>query len=135
MEYYTTAEKEQILRDSYQRRLMAEQDRIRNIHCRIPGVPLQRIQEEDRRFFVEPDGVYFGEVKLENKCPEVHMEGGRTYEIDPIYLDEVQAFVQRHSRYMVIFHIRQGYSHRAGVYPARMIANEDEIWLERIERS
>lgn len=130
MEYITTAEQEQPFQERYQQRLATEQDRIRMAHHRAPGSPYQEIQEEDRSFFVEPGAVYLGEVKPGAECPLVRTEGGTVYEVDPIFLGEVQAFVQRHVRYMVVFQMRRDYSQRSRVYPARMIADGEELCLE-----
>lgn len=132
MEYFTFPEQEEPLRGRYRQRLATEQDRIRTNSRHSHGSPRQMIQEEDRHFFVEPTGIYFGEVKPGNECPLVRKEGGGVYEVDPMFLQEVQTFVQRHPRYMIVFQMRRGYSQRAGVYPARMIAENEELCLEDV---
>ena len=134
MEYFTTAEQEQVFRQNYQQRLAAEQDRLRGRLHRTSSSPRQEIQEEDRYFYVEPEGVYGGEVKPGAECPLHRVEGGGVYEVDPLFLREVQEFVQRHSRYMIVFHIRRDYSQRAGVYPARMVADQEELVLEDVSQ-
>jgi hypothetical protein len=129
MEYFTTAEQEQAFQHRYQKRWEQEQDRIRSSRFRAPGH--QEIQEDDRMFFVEPDGsVYLGEVKPDTLCPTYPHPGGKCYEVDPLFLREVQAFTQHHSRYMVVFRMDKGYSHRSGVYPARMVSENEELVLE-----
>jgi hypothetical protein len=131
MEYFTTPEQEEIFRERYRQRLATAQDRIR-LSRGAPGSPRQEIQEEDRRFFVESEGVFLGEARSGTECPLIRMEGGGTYEVDPIFLQEVQSFVQRHPRYMIVFQLRRGYSRRAGVYPAQMIAEDEELCLEDV---
>jgi len=130
MEYLTSPEQEQRFYSRYQERLAAEQDRIRNHRERIS--PRLELQEEDRYFFVEDGVTYLGEVKPGAECPLAPVEGGARYEVDPLFLQEVQRFVQRHSRYMIVFQMRRGYSRRAGVYPARMVAEEEELFLEDV---
>lgn len=130
MDYFTTFKQEQVFRERYQKRWEQEQDRIRMNRYRNPGQP--SIQEEDRIFFVEPDGsVYLGEVKPEAICPPYSMEGGNAYGVDPVFMREVHEFTQRNPRYMVVFTMRKGYSYRAGIYPARMVSDKEEVILEQ----
>ena len=130
MEYFTSKEQESQFTERYRKRVEQEQDRIRFSFYRIQSGTSQEIPEDDRIFFVEQDGVYMGEVKPENKCPSYLMEGGAYYGIDNVFLQEATTFIQHHSRYVVIFHIKRGYSRHAGIFPARMIAEQEEIMLE-----
>jgi hypothetical protein len=131
MEYFTSKEQEEKIAERYRKRMEQEQDRIRNSLYRHRGGMRQDLQEEDRIFFVESDGnVYLGEIKPENLCPPCLMEGGSWYGVDTIFLREVNDFVRHHSQYVVIFHIKRGYSHQASIFPARMIADQDELMLE-----
>lgn len=134
MEYITSAEQEQRFHARHQERLYTEQDRLRNLRDRAsPHQGRTGIQEEDRRFFVEADGtVYLGEVNPGAECPLVLSEGGAMYTVDPLFLREVDGFVRRNPRYMIVFHMRKGYSRRAGVYPARMVAEGEELFLEDV---
>lgn len=131
MEYFTSKEQELIIEERYRKKIEQEQDRIRNSLFRYYEVKRYEPEEEDRIFFVEPCGnVYLGEVKEKNKCPTHHVQGGRCYEIDSIFLKDVQEFVRNHSRYVIIFRIRKGYSYRAGIYPARIVSDDNELILE-----
>lgn len=129
MDYFTTSEQEEVFKKRYQKRWEQEQDRIRMSRYGVPGQVT--IQEDDRIFFVEPDGsIYLGEVRPDRVCPLHYVVGGNSYGIDPLFMREVQEFTQRNSRYMVVFTIRKGYSHRAGIYPVRMVSEKEEIVLE-----
>lgn len=133
MEYFTSKEQELQIAERYRKRMEEEQDRIRHSLYRSLGGARQEIQEEDRIFFVEPDGnVYLGEVRPEMICPKYCVEGGACYGVDSMFLREVQEFVQRHSQYVTIFHIKRGYSRQAGIFPARMVANQEELMLEDV---
>ena len=129
MEYFTSVEQEHIFRARFQKRWEQQQDSIRTSRYRVPGY--QELQEEDRIFFVEPDGsIYLGEVHPNTICPCYPMAGGSTYGVDPMFISEVQEFTQRHNRYMIIFRMCKEYSRKAGIYPARMITDTEECVLE-----
>ena len=137
MEYFTTPEQESRLHREYQQRLDQEQDRLRMIRARSTCVSLSPPpfpSHPDRLFFVEPDGhMYLGEIKPENECPHHPIAGGAYYGVDDLFLREVQSFTARHSRYVVIFQMRKGYSSRAGIYPARMVCDTEELILEDVQ--
>ena len=129
MEYFTSKEQELQIAERHRKRIEQEQDRVR--HSLYRQLTRQEIEEEDRIFFVEPDGsVYLGEVRPDTICPIHSMDGGGYYGVDSMFLREVQEFVQHHRQYVVIFHIRRGYSYCAGIYPARMVADQEELMLE-----
>lgn len=129
IDYFTSPEQEQVFKARYQKRWEQEQDRVWMNRHRLQS-PLV-VQEEDRIFFVEPDGsVYLGEVKPENLCPCHPMVGGHSYGVDPMFIREVHEFTARHRRYMVVFEMRKGYYYRAGIYPARIVSENEEIILE-----
>lgn len=131
MEYFTSKEQEFLFSEGYRNRMEKEQDRLRYSLYRHMGGTRQEIQEDDRMFFVEPDGnIYLGAVKPERICPRHKMDEGMCYEVDSMFLREVQEFVQRHPSYVVIFNIKRGYSRHAGVFPARMVADHEELILE-----
>ncbi len=128
MEYFTSPEQELSFRVRYQKRWEDEQDRLRSLIHRQQATA--RIQEEDRIFFVEPDGIYLGEVHPSTRCPPTQQVGGWSYGVDPIFIREVLDFTRRHSQYVVIFHMCRDYSRRAGIFPARMVADGEELVLE-----
>ena len=129
IDYFTSPEQEQAFKARYQKRWEQEQDLLWMNRHRIQSSRM--IEEEDRVFFVEPDGsVYLGEIKPENLCPHHLMVGGKSYGVDPMFLREAHEFIARHNRYMVIFQMKKGYHYRAGIYPARMISENEEIVLE-----
>jgi len=128
MDYFTSREQEAFLREAYEARWREEQDRHR---MRRHRVEIHRPpQEQDRIFFVEEGVVYLGEVHPTTLCPHSSVAGGGCYGIDYQYMDNVQRFIQRHSRYMVVFTMDRGYSYRSGIYPARMVADGEELVLE-----
>ena len=133
IDYFTSPEQEQAFKIRYQKRWEQEQDLLwMNRHRNHNPHP---VQEEDRVFFVEPDGfVYLGEVKPENLCPCHLVVGGKSYGIDPMFLREAHRFIARHDRYMVVFQMRKGYHSRAGIYPTRMVSENEEIVLEEQEQ-
>jgi hypothetical protein len=89
------------------------------------------VKEEDRIFFVEEDGrVYLGEIHPKKECPMGHVQGGGSYGVDFMFVHEVEEFLKKNKRYVVIFEMRRDYSSRAGIYPARMISADDELRLE-----
>lgn len=137
MEYFTTPEQEGRLQREYQQRLDQEQDRLRMIRTRSTCVSLSPpplSSPPDRLFFVEPDGrIYLGEIKPENECPHHSMEGGACYGLDALFLREIQSFTARHSGFVVIFQMRKGYSSRAGIYPARMVCDTEELIVEDVQ--
>lgn len=129
MDYFTSREQEAFLREAYEARRRDEQDKQRmRLHrvevCHPP-------QEQDRIFFVEEDGVYLGLVHPTTKCPDSSVAGGGCYGIDYQYTEKVLEFIQEHPRYMVVFMMEKGYSHRSGIYPAHMVADGEELWLRR----
>lgn len=128
MDYFTSREQEAFLREMYETRWRDEQDRHR---MRRHRVDVHRPpQEQDRIFFVEGDGsVYLGEVHPHTKCPDSAVAGGGCYGIDYRYMERVQQFIQQHPHYMVVFTMERGYSYRSGIYPARMVADGEEMWL------
>ena len=128
MEYFTTAEQERAFRLRYQKRWEQEQDRVRTSLFRVVR---RELQEQDRIFFVEPDGsVYLTEVNPNNLCPCHPVDGGNTYVMDDTFLGEVQDFTRRHSRFMIVFYMCREYSRKANIFPARMIAENEELILE-----
>jgi hypothetical protein len=131
MEYFTTPEQEAYLQALYREQLEQEQDRIRAVRVISSFVSPRPLTPPDRMFFVEPDGhIYLGEIKPEKECPHHRMVGGGSYEVDAFFLREVQDFTQRNERYMIVFTMRKGYSSHAGVYPARMVSDTEEMVLE-----
>jgi hypothetical protein len=108
-----------------------EQDRYRASRVLGNRLSPRTIVPPLRLFFVEPEGhIYLGEVKPENECPHHLRMGGACYGIDTFFLREVQEFTARHERYMVIFTMKKDYSPYAGIYPARMVSDTEEILLE-----
>jgi len=129
MEYFTSDSQERILHDAYLQRWREEQDRVRERKYRLQRAP-SPIQEPDRIFFVEPDGrVYLGEVREDRICPSSLPPYGRSYGIDSAYERDVAEFIQRHPRYMVVFSLVPGYSRQAGIHPAQMVADGEELTM------
>jgi hypothetical protein len=129
MEYLTSAEQEQVFNHRYQKRWEQEQDSLRTSMFRVKE--RKELQEEDRIFFVEPDGnVYLNTIGHNNICPQHHVMGGKVYIVDPMFIREVQEFTRRHQRYMIVFSMRKEYSNKAGVFPARMVTEHEDIELE-----
>jgi|LauGreDrversion4_2_1035121.scaffolds.fasta_scaffold117026_3 hypothetical protein len=132
MDYYTTAEQESEMQERYQRRCDQEQDRMRGSLYRVAST----IKEEDRIFFVEEDGrIYLGEIHPKRECPIGQVTGGGSYGVDFMFVREVEEFLKRSKRYVVIFQMRRDYSTRAGIYPARMISADEELMLEEVPQS
>jgi len=128
MDYYTTAQQESEFKERYQHRLIQEQDRMRGSLYKVSSSP---IREEDRIFIVESDGrVYLGEVKPERECPIHPVAGGGSYGVDFMFAREVEIFLKKNKSYAVTFEMRRNYSHRVGIYPARMTSNDEELVLE-----
>ncbi len=131
MEYFTTPEQEAHLQAMYRRQQEQEQDRLRASRVISSLITARPLLQPDRIFFVEPEGhVYLGEIKPENECPHHLMNGGAMYGVDSLFLREVQEFTSRNARYAVIFTIRKDYSTHAGIYPARMVSDTEELVLE-----
>lgn len=131
MEYFTTPEQESRLHALYRQQQEQEQDRIRSARIISSFISPRVFTPPDRIFYVEPEGhIYLGEIKPENECPHHLMQGGASYEVDSLFLREVQEFTRRNERYVVLFTMRKGYSSYAGVYPARMISDKEELVLE-----
>lgn len=131
MDYYTTAEQELEIKERYRVRYEKEQDRLRGSLHRVGAV---QPREEDRMFFVEEDGrVYLGEVKPERLCPMAPVPGGGSYGVDFMFVREVEEFLKRNKKYVVTFEMRRNYSHRAGIYPARLTSAEEEFVAEDVE--
>jgi hypothetical protein len=127
MDYYTTLEQEREIQERYQARCDQERDRMRGSLYRVASP----VKEEDRIFFVEEDGrVYLGEIHPKRECPMGQVQGGGSYGVDFMFVREVEEFLKRNKRYVVIFEMRRDYSSRAGIYPARMISADEELHLE-----
>jgi hypothetical protein len=131
MEYFTSPEQEARLHAIHRQQVEQEQDRIRTTRFISSFTTPRPIPPSPRIFFVEPEGhVYFGEIKPENECPHHLMAGGASYGVDALFLREVQDFTRRNERYMIVFTLRKEYSYRAGIYPARMVSDKEELLLE-----
>ncbi len=129
MDYYTSLEQELEIQERYQNRCEKEQDRMRGSLYRVSSP----VREEDRIFFVEEDGrIYLGEIHPKKECPMGQVNGGGSYGVDFMFVREVEEFLKRNKRYVVIFEMRRDYSSRAGIYPARMISADEELILEDI---
>lgn len=126
MDYYTTAKQENELEEKYRLRCEREQDRLRGSLYRFRSQPVK----EDRIFFVEDGKVYLGEVHPDCECPMHPVLGGKTYGIDFMFVREVEEFLKRNTKYVVTFEMRNEYSHRAGIYPARMTSMDEELILD-----
>ena len=136
MEYFTTPEQEARLQAMYRRQQEQEQDSLRASRAISSIVTARPLLHPDRIFFVEPEGhIYLGESKPENECPHHLMAGGAMYGVDSLFLREVQEFTGRNARYAVIFTIRKEYSPYAGIYPARMVSDTEELVLEEFPES
>lgn len=137
MEYYTSKEQEEILESKYMEKLMLSQDRIRSM--KNLGKK-EFILKPDRLFLVENGKVYLERVDPRCECPTKLVQGGKCYEIDYDFINQVQDFVRRHDKYMVVFSISGRYSGEkeyrggGGIYPARMVADFDELVLEDEEK-
>ena len=132
MEYFTSITQEQEFNARFTKRYENLQDSVRM--CRFPTPGQRELQEEDRVFFVEPDGsIYLGEVQPKMICPCYPVTGGTTYGIDPLFIGEVQDFIQRNHRYMIVFRMCKKYSRKAGIYPARIVSDMEEVMLEEQE--
>lgn len=142
MDYYTSESQERELNEKYMVKVKEIQDQNR-----VPiGFGLQKnrkftyIPEPDRIFIIENEKVYLGQVDEKNICPQGYIMGGRSYGIDYMFMNEVQEFVKRHKKYMVIFNVSgrydgtKKYCGGQGIYPARMIADFEELILEDEEK-
>lgn len=142
MDYYTSEFQERELNEKYMVKVRERQDQIRT----PIGFGFQKnqksiyIPELDRIFIIENEKVYLGQVDNKNICPQGYVMGGRSYGIDYMFMSKVQEFVKRHKKYMVIFSISGRYdgTHKycggQGIYPARMIADFEELILEDEEK-
>ena len=52
------------------------------------------------------------------------------YGVDFMFVKEVEGFLKRNKNYVIIFQMKNGYSHRAGIYPARMTSMSEDLVLE-----
>lgn len=142
MDYYTSEAQENELNEKYMKKVRERQDQF-NIPISL-GLQKNRepiyIPEPDRIFIVENEKVYLGEVNEKNICPQGYVIGGKSYGIDYNFMKEVQEFVGRHKKYMVIFSVSGRYGSKKkycggqGIYPARMIADFEELILEDEEK-
>ena len=105
MEYYTTEIQEKNLNEKHMEKIKERQDQIRGSmnYSLSRNKQYQFIPPTDRIFIVENDKVYLGQVDETNICPQRYVIGGKTYGIDNMFGDEVEKFVMRHKKYMVIF--------------------------------
>jgi len=142
MEYYTTEIQEKNLNEKHMEKIKERQDQIRGSmnYSLSRNKQYQFIPPTDRIFIVENDKVYLGQVDETNICPQRYVIGGKTYGIDNMFGDEVEKFVMRHKKYMVIFSLSSSlgssmkYCGGQGVYPARMVADFEELILEDPEK-
>ena len=142
MEYYTSEAQEYELNEKYMNKIKERQDQIRGSmnyssqrHKEYQSIPLP-----DRIFMIEDDKVYLGQVDEKNLCPQRYVIGGKSYGIDYMFGAEVEKFVMKYKKYMVIFSLSKSsgsgmkYCGGQGAYPARMISDLEELVLEDPEK-
>ncbi len=138
MEYYTSEAQERELYERYMNKVKEKQDQIQGLRLTPRFMPNEYsfIPQPERHFIVENGKVYLGQVDDRNKCPDGYVMGGRSYGVDYMFSSEVQKFVAKHNKYMVVFNISgrcngtQKYCGGQGIYPARMVADFEELILE-----
>jgi len=138
MEYYTSEAQERKLYEKYMNKVREKQDQIQGLRLTPRFMPNEYtfIPQPERMFIVENGKVYLEQVDEINRCPEGHMMGGRSYGIDYMFTTEVQNFLKKHTKYMVIFNVSgccngtKKYCGGQGVYPARMVGDFEELILE-----
>jgi len=139
MEYYTSESQENELNEKHMNKIKERQDHIyglKNSSLRQNNT-YQIISPPDRIFIIENDKIYLGQVDEKNLCPQSYVIGGRSYGIDNMFGEDVVKFVTRHKKYMVIFslsNVSGKYCGGLGVYPARMVADFEELILEDPEK-
>jgi hypothetical protein len=138
MEYYTSESQERELNERYMTKVRNRQDQIR---CGFyKNKELAYIPESDRIFIVEDGKVYLEQVDKKKECPQGYVVGGRSYSIDYMFAGEIHRFMEKHKKYMIIFSVsgRFGLSKKycggQGVYPARIVADFEELILEDEEK-
>jgi hypothetical protein len=142
MEYYTTEEQERGLHEKYM-------DAVREVQDKIHGGMYSRVQrnreynyipQPDRIFYVENGKVYLSMIGEKYECPNRYVLGGKCYIVDYSFMVDIQKFVEKHKNYMIIFSISSRYGptkeyHAGhGVYPARIVADNEELVLEDEEK-
>jgi hypothetical protein len=138
MEYYTSEAQERELNEIYMNKVKEKQDKIQGLRLtpRFMSNEYTFISQPERIFIVEDQKVYLGQVDEKNRCPTGYTMGGKSYGVDYMFTEDVQKFVKRHNKYMVIFNVSgrcngtKKYCGGQGIYPARMVADFEEIILE-----
>jgi hypothetical protein len=138
MEYYTSESQERELNERYMAKVRDRQDQIRfSLH---KNREVLSIPEPDRIFIIEDGKVYLEQVDKKTECPQGYVMGGRSYCIDYMFAGDIQRFMGKHKKYMIIFSVsgRFGLSKKYcggyGVYPARIVGDFEELILEDEEK-
>ena len=138
MEYYTSDTQEKELYEKYMNKVKEKQNQFQGLRFtpRFISNEYSFIPQLERIFIVENGKVYLGQVDDKNICPESCVIGGKSYGVDYMFGTEVQKFVEKHKKYMIIFNVsgrcngKERYCGGQGIYPARMIADFEELILE-----